>query len=133
MQQTSATKAQLSELKQTVSMHKSSSSFELDVVLCSVLCYALSYHSTQKLLWLHVFCQAGLPQRVGRLLGPKVGNSIKCLSQGHSDTLPHWKSNQSFATFWLLARRLYQLSHVTKCTNELADCRSHKKIKTTTI
>jgi len=47
----------------------------------------------------------------GRLLGPKVGNSIKCLSQGHSDALLHRESNQGFATFRLLARRLYQLSY----------------------
>jgi len=35
----------------------------------------------------------------GRLLGPKVGNSIKCLSQGHSDALPHRESSQGLATF----------------------------------
>jgi len=31
-------------------------------------------------------------------------NSIKCLSQGHSDMLLHRESNQGFATFRLLAR-----------------------------
>jgi len=31
-----------------------------------------------------------------------VENSIKCLSQGHSDVLSHWQSNQGFATFRLL-------------------------------
>jgi len=30
----------------------------------------------------------------GRLLGPKMENSIKCLSQGHSDVLPHRESSQ---------------------------------------
>jgi len=35
----------------------------------------------------------------GRLLGLKVGNSIKRLFQGHSDTLPHRESNRNFATF----------------------------------
>jgi len=39
-----------------------------------------------------------------RLYGPKVGNSIKCFSQGHSDALPHRESNQGFVTFQLLAR-----------------------------
>jgi len=53
----------------------------------------------------------GWATTTGRLLGPKVGNSIKCLSQGHSDALQHRESNQGFATFRLLARRLYQLSH----------------------
>jgi len=53
---------------------------------------------------------------MGRLLGPKVGNSIKCLSQGHSDALPHRESSQGFATFRLLACRLYQLS---KALNEI--------------
>jgi len=48
---------------------------------------------------------------MGRLFGPKVGNSIKCLTQGHSEELPHRESKQGFATFRLLARRLYQLNH----------------------
>jgi len=43
-------------------------------------------------------CFVRLSQQNGyRLLGPKVENSM-CLSQGHSDGLPHRKSNQSFAT-----------------------------------
>jgi len=48
---------------------------------------------------------------MSRLLGPKVGNSIKCLSQGQSDALLHRESNQGFATFRLLAWRLYHLSY----------------------
>jgi len=40
-----------------------------------------------------------------------MGNSFKCLSQGHSDALPHRELNQGFATFRLLALRLYQLSY----------------------
>jgi len=35
----------------------------------------------------------------GRLLGPKMVNSIKCIFQGHSDALPQWESNQGFETF----------------------------------
>jgi len=58
---------------------------------------------TQKLLCLHVFRQAGL--------GPKVGFSIKCLSQGHSDALLHRESKQGLATFRLQARRLYHRRH----------------------
>jgi len=46
----------------------------------------------------------------GRLPGPQMGNSIKCLSQWHSDALPHRVSNQGFATFRLLARRSTNLS-----------------------
>jgi len=45
---------------------------------------------------------AGPPQRVD-------------CSQGRSNALPHWKSNQRFATFRLLVRRLYQLSHAATC------------------
>jgi len=36
-------------------------------------------------------------------------NSIKCLSQGHSDALPHRESNQGFATFRLLTRSSTEL------------------------
>jgi len=32
---------------------------------------------------------SGWATTTSRLLGPKVKNSIKCLSQGHSDALPH--------------------------------------------
>jgi len=47
---------------------------------------------------------SGWATTTGRLLGPKVRNSIKCLFQGHSDALPHRDSNQDVATFRLLAR-----------------------------
>jgi len=60
---------------------------------------------TQKLFCLHVFRQAGPPQLVDCLVLAKMGNSIKCLSQGNSDALPHLVPNQGFVTFWLLARR----------------------------
>jgi len=66
---------------------------------------------TQKLFCLHVFRQSVLGTTKGRLHGPKMGNSTKCLSQGHSDALLHQKSNQGFVTFRLLSRRLYQLRH----------------------
>jgi len=39
-----------------------------------------------------------------------MGNSIKCLSQGHSDAIPHRESNQGFATFRLHSPALYQLA-----------------------
>jgi len=69
----------------------------------------LSYHSNTELFCLHVFRQAG-PTTTGRLLGPKVGNSIKCLSQD-TETRYRIGSRQGFTTFRLLARRLYQLSY----------------------
>jgi len=37
---------------------------------------------------------SGWATTAGRLLGPKVENSIKYLSQGHSDALPYRESNQ---------------------------------------
>jgi len=46
----------------------------------------------------------------GRLLGLKMRNSIKCLSQGQSDAIPHRESNQGFATIRLLALRLILLT-----------------------
>jgi len=63
---------------------------------------------TQKLLCLHVFRQARSPQRVDCLA--LKWETVLSVSQGHSDALPHRKSNQGFSTFRLLARRLYQLS-----------------------
>jgi len=69
----------------------------------------LSYHSNTEAV-LFGCLSSSWAITTGRLLGPKVGNSIKCLYQGHSDALPHRESNQGFATFRLLARRLYQLS-----------------------
>jgi len=41
--------------------------------------------SIQKLFCLLVFIRLG--HHNARLLGPKMGNSIKCLSQGHSKSL----------------------------------------------
>jgi len=74
------------------------SSFELDVVLCSLSILPLQHRSCSVCMSL-----SGWATTTGRMLGPKVGNSIKCLSQGHSDALPHRESNQGFAIFWLLA------------------------------
>jgi len=43
---------------------------------------------TQKLFCLYVFRQAGPPQWVlGRLLGPKMGNNLKCLSSKQWHTI----------------------------------------------
>jgi len=61
-----------------------------------MLYYALclSYYSNTEAV-LFACLSSGWANTTGRLLGPKVGNSIKCLSQGHSDALPHRESNQS--------------------------------------
>jgi len=72
----------------------------------------LSYHSNTEAV-LVTCLSSGWAATTGRLLGPKVGNGIKCLSQGHSDALPHRKSNQGFATFQLLARRSRNLMHLS--------------------
>jgi len=75
-----------------------SSSFEPDVVCMLCVCHTTP---TEAVLFAF-FRQVGPPQQVDAW--PQVGNSIKCLSQGHSDALPHRQSNQDFATFRLLAR-----------------------------
>jgi len=54
-----------------------------------------------------------------RLLGPEEGNSIKCLSQGHSDALPHRELKQGFAPFRLLTWRLFQLSRAAASTSDM--------------
>jgi len=78
---------------------------EIYLIRLNRMLYApyLSYHSQ------HRSCLAclssGWANTTGRLLGPKVGNSIKGLSQRYSHALPHRESNQVFATFRLLARR----------------------------
>jgi len=73
-----------------------------------MLYYALhlSCHSNTEAV-LFACLSLGWATTTGRLLGPKLGNSIKCLSQGHSNVLPHQESNQGFATFRLLIRHLY--------------------------
>jgi len=67
---------------------------------CCMLCVCHTT-TTHKLFCLNF--SSGWATTMGRLLGLKVGNSIKCLSQGQSDALLHQESNQGFKTFWLLA------------------------------
>jgi len=84
----------------------------LNQMLYYALC--LSYHSNTSCFVCMSFVRLGHHNgSSSRLLGSKVGNSINCLSQGHSDALLHRESNQGFATFRLLARCLYQLSGTT--------------------
>jgi len=60
--------------------------FRLNQMLYYALC--LSYHSnTESVLLARL--SSGWATTTGRLLGSKLGNNIKCLSQGHSDALPH--------------------------------------------
>jgi len=62
----------------------------------------LSYHSiTEAVLFARP--SSYWVTTTGRLLGSKMGNSIKCLSQGHRDA--HRESNQGFATSRLQTRR----------------------------
>jgi len=79
-------------------------SFEPDAgMLHYTLC--LSYHDKTEAV-LFAYLSSGWATTSGRLLDPKVENSIKCLSQGHSNALPHRELSQGFATFRLLAQRL---------------------------
>jgi len=72
-------------------MNETSSSFESDV-LFSVSVISLQHRSYSVCMSFVSWTNAA-----DRLLGLKMGNSIKCLSQRHSDALPHWESNQDFA------------------------------------
>jgi len=54
---------------------------------------------------------SGWATTTGRLLGPKMGNSIKCLSQGHSDALLHRESEPRFCNLSITSQALNQLSH----------------------
>jgi len=69
-----------------------------------MLQYALCllYHSNTEAV-LFAYLPSDWATTTGRQLGPNVGNSIKCFSKGHSDTLPHRKSSQGFSTFRLLS------------------------------
>jgi len=62
----------------------------------------LLYHSNTVAV-LFAYLSSDWATEIGKLLGPKMENSIKCLSEGHSDALPHRESKQGFATFRLLA------------------------------
>jgi len=65
----------------------------LNQMLSYALC--LSYHSNTEAV-LFACLLSGWATTTGRLLDPKMENSIKCL---FGDTLPHRESNQGFATF----------------------------------
>jgi len=58
--------------------------------LCLLYSYILIllYHSNTEAV-LFACLSSGWTNKPCRLLGSKVGNSIKCLSQGYSDTLLH--------------------------------------------
>jgi len=86
-----------------------SPSFEPDAVCSIALC--LSYHpNTEDALF--VSLSSGWATTTGRLLGPKLGkNSIKCLSQGYSDALPHREVEPKFRNLSITNPALYKLSH----------------------
>jgi len=63
----------------------------------------LQYHSNAEALLFTCF-SPGWATTTGRLLGRKMGNSIKCFSQEHSDVPPHREPNQGPENFWLPAR-----------------------------
>jgi len=66
--------------------------FPLRLNRCCNYVLCLSYHFNTEAVLLACL-SSGWATTTGRLLGPKVGNSIMYLSQGHSDTLPHRESN----------------------------------------
>jgi len=50
---------------------------------CTIRCVSIvAYHSDTKAV-----LSSGWTTTTGRLLGPKAGNSIQCLSQEHNDAL----------------------------------------------
>jgi len=66
-----------------------------------MLCVRHTTPNTEAVLFACI--SSGWATTTGRLLGPKVGNSIKCRSHGHSDALPHREWKRGFATSQLLA------------------------------
>jgi len=69
--------------------------------ICSLLClnqmlYALCLSLLYKEAVLFACLLSDWATTIGRLLGPKMRNSIKCLAQGRSDVLPHRESNQDY-------------------------------------
>jgi len=71
----------------------------VDIVLLlrlnQMLYYALylSYNSNTEAV-LFVCLSSGWATTTGKLLGPKVGNSFKCLFQRYSDAPPHGESKK---------------------------------------
>jgi len=88
--------------------------FYLRLIVTYFITVPLHCHHFTSLLWSSVIqfqhrncsvCmsfETGWATTMRRLLGPKIGNSIKCLSQTHSNALLYRESNQGFATFRLL-------------------------------
>jgi len=72
----------------------------LNQMLSYALC--LLYHSNTEAV-LFAYLSSGWATTTGRLLGSKMGNSIKCLSQGCSDAL--------FCNLSITIPALFQLSH----------------------
>jgi len=79
-----------------------SSTFEPDV--CSVSVIPHQHKSCS-------VCSSGWATTVGRLLGPKMENSIKYLSKGHSDALPHREVEPKFRNLSITCPAIDQLSH----------------------
>jgi len=83
----------------------------IDDQIC--LLFLLYHFNTEAVLF--ACLSSGWATTTGRLLGPKVRNSIKCLSRGHSDVLSDRKSNLGFATYRLLARRSTNCAEPRRC------------------
>jgi len=66
----------------------------------------LSYHSNTEAILFACLSSGCMATTTGRLLGPKVENNIKCLSQGHSNALPHRESITRPALYQLLSNNM---------------------------
>jgi len=99
----------------------------LNQMLYYVLC--MSYHSNTEAVLLACL-SSGWATTTVRLLGPKVGNSIKFLSQGHSDVLPHRESTK-VSHLSIISPVLYQLSYAAAMS--FSDVSKKKKVTFYTI
>jgi len=90
---------------------KHTSYLEPDVVLCSVSVIRLQHKTVMFACFL-----SGWATTTGRLLGPKVKNSIKCLSQGHA-TRYRIGSRTKFRNISITSPALDQLNHATAATH----------------
>jgi len=79
--------------------------FSADAIGCMLCVCHLPLLPLQHKLVLFACLSSDWATTTGRLLDSKMGNSSKCLSQGHSNAPPLWESDQCLTTFRLLARR----------------------------
>jgi len=95
------------------------------------VCLSVPYHSNTEAA-LFACLLSGWATTTGRLLGPEERNSIKCLSQGHSDALPHRKSNLYLIGLGIIIYCIYQGTSTRRQRSDLFGLRV-KLLPVTTI